>query len=137
MCGLWPIGVRVSTHKRANAGLGPPLWWGIPTCWTGQHSGGIGRCVHCIDRWLFLPCCTGQNLEIEVNVHGPVELVPTPSSAPYLLSHLLKRVQLAFSAGIAAGTSTAASRTAVRTHRGRDRAPALLYDAPSASFVYR
>ena len=75
-----------------------------------------------------------QNLELEVNVHGPVELTPTPAAAPYLLSHQVVRLQLAFAAAVSVSPGAG---TAARAARGRDRAPPILYDSASGSFVFR
>ena len=78
-----------------------------------------------------------QDLESELNVFAVQELSPTAASKPYLLSHQLKRLLLAFSVVRSAGPEAAASKAAARVRRGRDRQPRLLFDPATGLFQFR
>lgn len=77
---------------------------------------------------------------IEADVNGHVrELIPAAEAQPHLLTHQLRRVQDLFdhvSSGRRKAVPAAASGGG-RRRRGRDRRPALVYDAVTNGFVHR
>lgn len=69
-----------------------------------------------------------------MNVFGPKEVCPTPASQPFMLSHMLKTLQVSFPAARVTASGTAGG---ARLRRGRDRAVALKFDPLARTLLHR